>query len=204
MQTGLQCRLVYIMNTATAADPLLEGVTRVVRAHSRDGLAELGFFVVFAGAAGIAAAKLWWPGGAGPAMLALLALSLLVRHVTDRVRQRIGPARTGYVGQGSLRLSHIPFVAIPGLVIGLLFWLGLRHPGIPLLAIASFIGGLEILKGSYSGVPRMAVLGAFAIVLAAGLALSSWGFLFNLLVWSGVLALIYGALGSWLLWSYLK
>ncbi len=203
MQTGLQCRLVYTMNTATAADPLLEGATRVIRAHSRDGLAELGYFVVFAGAAGIAAAKLWWPGGAGFAM-ALLAFSFLVRHGTDRIRQRIGPARTGYVGQGSLRPSHLLFVAIPGLVIGLLFWLGFEHPGVPLLAIASFLGGLEILKGSYSGVPRMAVLGAFAIVLAAGLALSSWGFVFNLLVWCAVMAAIYLALGSWLLWSYLK
>ena len=191
------------MNTTTA-DPLFEGATRVVRAHSRDGLAELGHFTVYAGAAGVAAAKLWWTGGAAPAMLALFAFSFLVRHVIDRIRQRIGPPRTGYVGQGSLRLLHIPFVAIPGLAIGLLFWLGLRHPGIPLLAIASFLGGLEILKGSYSGVPRLAVLGAFTIVLASGLALTGWGFLFNLLVWSTVLAAIYLALGSWLLWSYLQ
>lgn len=192
------------MNTITSADPFAEAVARVVRAHARDGLAELGHFFVFAGAAAIAAVKLWLPAALGPAMLGFLAASFLLRHFSDRIRQRITTSRMGYVGQGSLRPAHLLLVAIPGALVLLLGWFGVARADVALLVIACFLGGLEILKGSFAGVPRMVALGAFSILLAGGLTFAGWGFLLNLLVWASIEASIYLTVGSFLLWSYLR
>jgi len=74
------------------------------------------------------------------------------------------------------------------------------HVGLP--AIATFPGGLEILKGNYAEVPGMAAPGAFSILPAAGLSLAGSGFLVNILVWASAEAAIYFIVGSFPLWRY--
>ena len=209
MQTGLHCKPVYIMNhIGSLDDPFKEGAIRMVRAHSRDGLSELGQAAVMASAATLAALKLWRPDlflAAGiPLMAILFALSFLVRHATDRLRRRIGPPRAGYAGHGSLRPAHLLSVLAPCLSILLLGWFGLRSPGLALVVLAIFLGGVEILKGVYARVNRMVAIGAFSILLAAGLALTGWSFMACMAAWAAVGSTINLAIGSWTLWSYLR
>ena len=197
------------MNTTTV-DPFLEGAIRVFRAHTRDGLAELSHSLVLAGGAGYAALKLWRPDDVAafstPLLLVLLALTFLPRHVTDRIRQRIAPSRTGYVGQGSFHAVHLLYVAgMATLAVAaalLIRWL--LGAGGFLLVPSLFLDGIQILKGSYASVTRLVVLGALSILFAGALVFTGWGFLYTFFVWAASRSVVYLLLGAGLLTSYLR
>jgi hypothetical protein len=186
-------------------DPLVDGVGRVGRALSRDGLQEFGFALMFLLAAGLALLKLWAPADTRWVALGWIALSQAAlfgfRHLTTRVRRRIAPSRGGYVAPPAFRPHHLLVMAIACVPIGLLA--RQVSTGVVLVLIAVVLGGFEIVRGRFLGVRRLELLGALAIAGAIGLALSPLDFLRSLLIWTLALALVYAIAGGRLLRAYL-
>lgn len=191
MQTSLQRRHVYESAPTRRR--------RIARLHSRDGLSELSHALTLTGAALCAAFHATWP-----AMLALFALSYLLRALENRVRGEIGPQRGGfatfpYPGPAVIAC----FAALP-LTAALAARAGLLPAGALIAVLAGYLGGIQVLKGRCLAIPRFTAMGAVSIALGAGLALSGWGFLFNFVIWAASQAAINATVGAWLLWNYLR
>ncbi len=191
----------------THPDPFLDGAIRWVRAHSQDGLSDLGHAAVLLLGSSIAALKLWWPLAAQsltlPLMALTFALSFVIRRWADQARSHIRPQRTGYIGPGTLRPSHLLLV-IPLLAFGWAIKAAALPPSSLLILLGCLFGGLQIAKVRYTGIRHRRVTGALTILLGFALAASWWSLLYCVFIGALVEAAISLVVGVSLLRGYLR